>query len=94
MRLFLAVLLVWVLGDLVPRLLAAVAPELTLPARRAAVATLVHFKPLLRLAGWADALAIRDAVWPSHSGTGSPSSHTFGGSLGSTGGGRSSASMR
>ena len=57
MRLFLAVLLVWVLADLVPRLLAAVAPELTLPARRAAVATLVPFRPLLRLAEWADARA-------------------------------------
>jgi CBS domain containing-hemolysin-like protein len=53
-RLFLAVFLVWVLGDLVPRLLAAVAPELTVPARRAAVATLVPFRPLLRLAAWAD----------------------------------------
>ena len=57
MRLFLAVGLVWIFGDLVPRLLAAVAPELTLPARRAAVATLVPFQPLLRLAGWADARA-------------------------------------
>jgi CBS domain containing-hemolysin-like protein len=53
-RLFLAVLLVWVLGDLVPRLLAAVAPELTAPARRAAAATLVPFRPLLQLAAWAD----------------------------------------
>lgn len=53
-RLVLAVLLVWVLGDLVPRLLAAVAPELTGPARRGAVATLVPFRPLLRLAAWAD----------------------------------------
>jgi CBS domain containing-hemolysin-like protein len=53
-RLFLAVLLVWVLGDLVPRLLAAVAPELTVPVRRGAVATLVPFRPLLRLAAWAD----------------------------------------
>jgi magnesium and cobalt exporter, CNNM family len=53
-RLLLAVLLVWVLGDLVPRLLAAVAPELTVPARRAAAATLVPFRPLLRLATWAD----------------------------------------
>jgi CBS domain containing-hemolysin-like protein len=53
-RLLLAVLLVWVLGDLVPRLLAAVAPELTGPARRAAAATLVPFRPLLRLAAWAD----------------------------------------
>jgi putative hemolysin len=54
LRLFLAVLLVWVLGDLLPRLLAAVAPELTVPARRAAAATLVPFNPLLRLATWAD----------------------------------------
>jgi CBS domain containing-hemolysin-like protein len=53
-RLLLAVLLVWVLGDLVPRLLAAVAPELTVLARRGAVATLVPFRPLLRLAAWAD----------------------------------------
>jgi CBS domain containing-hemolysin-like protein len=53
-RLLLAVLLVWVLGDLVPRLLAAVAPELTGPVRRAAVPTLVPFRPLLRLAAWAD----------------------------------------
>ena len=53
-RLFLAVLLIWVLGDLVPRLLAAVAPELTLPLRRAAIPTLVPFRPLLRLATWAD----------------------------------------
>jgi magnesium and cobalt exporter, CNNM family len=54
LRLLLAVLLVWLLGDLLPRLLAAVAPELTSPARRAAVATLVPFRPLLRLATWAD----------------------------------------
>jgi putative hemolysin len=56
-RLFLAVLLVWVLGDLLPRLLAAVAPELTVPVRRAAAATLVPFRPLLRLTEWADARA-------------------------------------
>jgi putative hemolysin len=53
----LAVLLVWVLGDLLPRLLAAVAPELTVPARRAAAATLVPFRPLLRLTEWADVRA-------------------------------------
>ena len=56
-RLVLAVLLVWVLGDLLPRLVAAVAPELTLPVRRAAAATLVPFRPLLRLTEWADARA-------------------------------------
>jgi len=54
LRLLLAVLMVWVVGDLAPRLLAAVAPDLTLPARRPAVATLVPFRPLLRLATWAD----------------------------------------
>ena len=54
LRLLLAVLMVWVVGDLAPRLLAAVAPDLTLPARRAAVATLVPFRLLLRLATWAD----------------------------------------
>jgi CBS domain containing-hemolysin-like protein len=54
LRLTIAVLLVWVLGDLMPRLLAMVAPELTVPARRAAAATLVPFRPLLRLATWAD----------------------------------------
>ncbi|MGH7508005.1 MAG: hemolysin family protein [Gemmatimonadales bacterium] len=56
-RLFLAVLLVWIVGDLLPRLLAAVAPELTIPARRAAAATLAPFRPLIRLAEWADARA-------------------------------------
>ena len=56
-RLFLAVLLVWVLGDLVPRLLAAVAPDITVPVRRAAIPTLVPFRPLLRLAAWADTRA-------------------------------------
>ncbi|MBA3658122.1 MAG: hypothetical protein H0W67_00825, partial [Gemmatimonadales bacterium] len=44
-RLVPAVGLVWVVGDLLPRLLAAVAPELTGPARRAAAATLVPFRP-------------------------------------------------
>jgi CBS domain containing-hemolysin-like protein len=57
LRLGLAVGLVWVLGDLLPRLLAAVAPELTRPARRAAVPTLAPFGPLLRLAAWADSRA-------------------------------------
>src|SRR5918994_112204 len=56
-RLFLAVLFVWGLGDLLPRLLGAGAPGLTLSGRRAAAATLVPFRPLLRLATWADARA-------------------------------------
>ncbi len=54
LRLILATALVWVVGDLLPRLLAVVAPELTRPARRAAIPTLAPFRPLLRLAAWAD----------------------------------------
>ena len=36
-RLVIAVSFVWAVGDLIPRLLAAIAPELTEPARRAAI---------------------------------------------------------
>ncbi len=53
-RLGLAVGLVWILADLLPRVVAAVAPELALPARRAAARTLPAFGPLLRLVAWAD----------------------------------------
>jgi Mg2+/Co2+ transporter CorC len=55
LRLVLAVGLVWILADLLPRVVGAVAPELALPARRAAVRTLPAFGPLLRLVAWADA---------------------------------------
>jgi CBS domain containing-hemolysin-like protein len=57
LRLILAISLVWVVGDLLPRLLAVVAPELTAPMRRAARSTLAPFQPVLRLAAWADAQA-------------------------------------
>jgi CBS domain containing-hemolysin-like protein len=53
-RLLLAVGLVWVVGDLLPRVVAAVAPDLSGPVRRAAVRTLGPFQPLLRLVAWAD----------------------------------------
>jgi CBS domain containing-hemolysin-like protein len=56
-RLVPAIGLVWIVGDLLPRLVAAVAPELTRPARRGAAATLAPLRPFLRLAGWADARA-------------------------------------
>jgi CBS domain containing-hemolysin-like protein len=56
-RLVMAIALVWVVGDLLPRLLAVVAPELTAPMRRAARSTLAPFRPVLRLAAWADAQA-------------------------------------
>lgn len=54
-RLVIAVALVWSVGDLLPRLLAAIAPELTAPARRAAVRSLAPLQPLLRLVAWIDA---------------------------------------
>ena len=54
-RLVLAIALVWVVGDLLPRLLAVVAPELTAPVRRFAGSTLTPFRPVLRLTSWADA---------------------------------------
>jgi CBS domain containing-hemolysin-like protein len=53
-RLLVAVGAVGVVGDLLPRVLAAVAPELTEPARRAAARTLAPFLPLLRLVARAD----------------------------------------
>jgi CBS domain containing-hemolysin-like protein len=56
-RLVAAVGLVWIVGDLLPRLVGTVAPELTRPARRGAAATLAPLRPFLRLAGWADARA-------------------------------------
>ncbi|HEU4524152.1 MAG TPA: hemolysin family protein [Gemmatimonadales bacterium] len=56
-RLVAAIGLVWIVGDLLPRIVGAVAPELTGPARRGAAATLAPLRPVLRLAGWADARA-------------------------------------
>ncbi|NNG17686.1 MAG: HlyC/CorC family transporter [Gemmatimonadales bacterium] len=53
-RLGLVVGLVWVIGDLLPRALAAIEPGLTSPARRMAVRTLPPFAPLFRLVEWAD----------------------------------------
>ncbi|HEU4830205.1 MAG TPA: hemolysin family protein [Gemmatimonadales bacterium] len=54
-RLVIAVTFVWSVGDLIPRLLAAIAPELTEPARRAAIRSLTLLQPLLRLVAWIDA---------------------------------------
>ena len=53
-RLFLAIALVWVVGDVLPRLLAAIATELPALARPLAIRSLVVFGPLLRIVGWAD----------------------------------------
>ena len=56
-RLVAAIGLVWIVGDLLPRIVGAVAPELTRPARRGAATTLAPLRPFLRLASWADAKA-------------------------------------
>jgi len=54
-RLLLAVSLVWVVGGLLPRLLAAVAPDLPPLVRPSALRSLRPFGPLLRLVASADA---------------------------------------
>jgi CBS domain containing-hemolysin-like protein len=53
-RLVLCVGLVWVVGDILPRILATIAPELPQQAQPGALRTLGPFRPLLRLVGWAD----------------------------------------
>lgn len=53
-RLVAAVGLVWVVADLLPRVVAAIAPEVARPARRLALRTLPPFAPLLRLVGWVE----------------------------------------
>lgn len=53
-RLLLVIVLVWIVGDSLPRLLSAVAPDLPDMLQPAALRTLVPFRPLLRLINWAD----------------------------------------
>ncbi len=50
LRVVLATLVVWSIGDLVPRLLSVVAPDLVAPARRLVLATTPIVRPLLWLA--------------------------------------------
>jgi magnesium and cobalt transporter len=53
-RLLLVVVLVWIVGDSLPRLLATVVPDLPDMLQPPALKTLVPFRPLLRLVSWAD----------------------------------------
>jgi len=62
-RLLAGVLFVWVLGDLVPRLLAAIAPELAPSARIGAERSLAPFGPFWRLVARLDR-AVRPAAPP------------------------------
>jgi len=54
LRLVMIVGLLWVLGDLLPRLLAVLAPETVPVARRLAQPTLAVFRPLMALVAFAD----------------------------------------
>ena len=60
-RLLLAVGLVWLVGDLLPRILAATSPGLPRIARRRAAATLPFFRPVLGLVGRADRVGMSRA---------------------------------
>ncbi len=53
-RLVAAVVLVWLVGDLLPRIVAAIGPELGRPARRLALRTLPPFRPLFNVVGWVE----------------------------------------
>ncbi len=72
-RYALATLLVWLVGDLLPRVLAVLSPELVAVVTPAAGASVRVFKPLLRMVAWADrggrAMAARAATpVPTHDG--------------------------
>jgi CBS domain containing-hemolysin-like protein len=63
-RLAMLVTLLWIAGDLAPRLLSALAPEVVPLARRLAVPSQVLFRPLLALVAFADRGAEPVAVAP------------------------------
>jgi magnesium and cobalt transporter len=62
-RLLLSVLLVWIVGSVLPRVLAAVAPELPPLVRPAALRSLGGFSLLFRIIAWADS-GLRPPVAP------------------------------
>jgi CBS domain containing-hemolysin-like protein len=53
-RYVLATFLVWLVGDLLPRVLAVLSPELVAVVKPAAGVSVRAFKPLLRMVAWAD----------------------------------------
>ena len=59
LRLVLAVAVVWVVGDLLPRLLAAIAPDMARLARPAAARSLGIFRPLFDVVGRVDRRGMR-----------------------------------
>jgi len=62
LRLLLSVAVVWVVGDLLPRLLASIAPDLARLARPSAARTLAIFDPLFRIVAWVDRQGMRPAA--------------------------------
>ena len=60
----LAVTVVWVVGDLLPRLLAAIAPELARLVRPGAARSLVIFRPLFHLVTLVDQRGMRQSLAP------------------------------
>ncbi len=69
-RLLVATGLVWVVGMALPRLIAALAPELAEAVRPGALRTLFFFRPLLSLIAWADArVKVRQATRALHPGS-------------------------
>ena len=53
-RLLAAAGLVWVVADLLPRIVASIAPDVARPVRKLALRTLPPFAPLLRIIGWVE----------------------------------------
>lgn len=66
LRLLLAVAVVWVVGDVLPRLLAAIAPDLARVARPGAARSLGIFGPLFQLVGRVDRRGMRPIVISAH----------------------------
>ena len=77
-RVVLVTLLVWAVGDLAPRLLAALAPELVPFARLVALRATPLFAPLLRLASRADRRSREPAVVTTRVGAQSPQEMALG----------------
>jgi len=62
LHLFLAVAVVWVVGDLLPRLLAAIAPDLARLVRPGAARSLAIFRPLFHLVTLVDRRGMRPSL--------------------------------
>ncbi len=68
----LAVTVVWVVGDLLPRLLAAIAPDLARLVRPGAARSLALFRPLFHLVTLVDQRGMRQSLAPSRPGARTP----------------------